>query len=236
MATQINTGPITSKSVVTVFSPASPSSTGEWSGNLSVVPGGTGLRLTYPTSLAAGNSPVRFGLGIAHAGTGWYYHRMKVHFSGNWTNAGNPVIKLCEPRTEQQGNGAGATENDVIGGFVNAGPTQSFLTLLLQGPDGHFSDLMPQPSTDANANISDGNWHTIEVLFGPESTPGAGNGTYKAWVDGVQVASYTGVLWLAPGNTAGWPYLMFDPVYGGVQSSPPSLMYWDVDQIYVSTR
>ena len=54
------------------------------------------------------------------------------------------------------------------------------------------------------SNLSDGSWHTMEVLFGPESSPGAGNGTYLGWVDGNQIASYNNVLWLAPGNNVGW--------------------------------
>jgi uncharacterized protein YjdB len=236
MVTQVNTGPLTSTAPFTVFSPSTPTATGAWSGNLSLVPDGTGLRITYPTSVVAGNAPVSFGVGIPSPGTGWYYQRMKIRFSANWTNASNPLVKLCEPRTQQTGNPSGPDENHVISGFVNAGPTQSFLTILLQGPNGHFRDLFAQPTTNPRANLSDGNWHLMEVLFGPESTPGAGNGTYVAWVDGVQIASYNNVLWLAPGNNIGWPYLLFQPIYGGVQSSPPYTMYWDLDQLYVSTR
>ena len=161
---------------------------------------------------------------------------MKVRFSSNWTNADNPVIKLCEPRTWGQGDASGPTENDVIGGWVSGAPTASYLSVLLQGPYSKYRDLDAEPATDAQANLSNGNWHTMEVLFAPESSPGAGNGGYQAWVDGVQIAKYTDVQWLASGNKPGWPYLMFDPVYGGMQSSPPYTMYWDVDQIYVSTR
>ena len=236
MAPQIKTGSITSTSAVTIFSPSTPSSTGDWIGNLSVVPGGTGLRLTYRPSLVAGNSPVRFGLAVPSPGTGRYYQRMQVRFSSNWTNVNNPVIKMCEPRTQQSGSGTGPNENDVIGGWTGTAPTTSYLTVLLQGPNGNYRDLTEQPSGNPRANLSDGNWHVMEVLFGPESSPGAGNGTYVAWVDGNQIASYNNVLWLAPGNNVGWPYLMFDPVYGGTKSSPPYTMYWDVDQIYVSTR
>jgi Bacterial Ig-like domain (group 2) len=236
MATQVNTGALTSTAPFSMFSSSSQSSSGAWSGNLTPVPGGTGLRITYRTNLPAGSAPVTFGVGIRSPGTGWYYQRMNVRFSPNWTNAENPVIKLCEPQTQQHGSGEGPTENPVIGGFVNAGPTESYLTTLLQGPNGHFRDLFAEPTPNAQANLSDGNWHTMEVLFGPESSPGAGNGTYKAWVDGVQVASDDNVLWLAPGNRVGWPYLLFQPVYGGVQSRPPSTMYWDFDELYVSTR
>ncbi len=233
---QVNMPSITSTAAFSNFSPTSTSSTGQWSGNLTTVPGGSGLRITYRPNLMAGGSPVRFGISLASAGSGWYYQRMKIRFSSNWTNANNPVVKLCEPQTEQEGNPAGPDENHVISAFVHADPTQSYLTVLLQGPDSHFRDLTEQPVANPAANLSDGNWHTMEVLFGPESSPGAGNGTYTGWVDGTQVASYTNVQWLAAGNRAGWPYLLFDPVYGGMDSSPPYIMYWDFDALYVSTR
>ena len=201
------------------------------------MPGGSGLRITYRTSLAAGGSPVRFGIGLPSAGSGWYYQRMNVRFSSNWTDANNNLVKLCEPRTQQNGSGSGPNENDVVEAYVNGDPTKSYLTLALQGPNGHVGNLYEQPMANPKANLlTDGNWHVMEVLFGPESSPGAGNGSYSAWVDGVQIASYSTVQWLAAGNKAGWPYLMFDPVYGGTNSKPPYTMYWDFDALYVSTR
>jgi hypothetical protein len=238
MAVQINTGPITSSpGPFSVFSPSSPSQYGEWSGNLSVVPGGTGLRLTYPTNLSGGYSPVRFGHAIPSAGTGWYYQRMLVRFSPNWTLSGNVAMKFCEPRTQQQGSGQGPNENHVIGAHdFETNSVNAFFYVLLQGPNGHFEDLFEQPQYSPASNLKGGGWHLIEVLFTPESTPGAGNGSYTGWVDGVQIANYTNVLWLAAGNQVGWPYLMFDPTYGGGSHNPAQSMYWDFDQLYVSTR
>jgi hypothetical protein len=239
MSTQINTGPITSTAGFDQFSGSSASATGEWAGNLAPVPSasGTGLRVTYPTSLVGGNSPVRFGRAIASAGTGWYYQRMMVRFSSNWTLSGNVALKLCEPRTQQQGSGQGPNENHVIGAHdFETQSVNAFLYVLLQGPNGHFADLFEQPKYSPAANLKGGAWHLIEVLFTPESTPGAGDGTYTGWVDGTQIANYTNVLWLAAGNQVGWPYLMFDPTYGGGTNSPAQSMYWDFDQLYVSTR
>jgi uncharacterized protein YjdB len=235
MVTQVNTGPLTSAAPFSVFSPTTPNAQGEWSGNLTTVPGGSGLRLMYQPNLQGGYSPVRFGVGIPSAGTGWYYQRMKVRFSPNWTMSGNIGVKLCEPRTQQLGGPSG--ENHVIGtqDFLTES-THAWLYVLLQGPDGQSRDLFEQPHYVAAANLAGGAWHTIELLFTPESTPGAGNGTYTGWVDGTQIAHYTNVQWLAAGNQIGWPYLMFDPTYGGGTHSPATTMYWDFDQLYVSTK
>lgn len=238
MAVQINTGPITaSPSIFTVFSPATPSPEGEWRGNLSVVPHGTGLRMTYPTVLSGGYSPVRFGVSIPSAGTGWYYLRMKIRLSPNWTMSGNNTMKFCEPLTQQHGSGQGPNENHVIGAndFLSTS-AHSFFYVALQGPNGHFQNLREKPANNPASDLAGGAWHLVEVLFTPESAPGAGDGTYAGWVDGVQVANWTSVLWLAPGNAVGWPHLMFDPTYGGGRNSPAQKMYWDMDELYVSTR
>ena len=146
-------------------------------------------------------------------------------------------MKLCEPRTEQSGSVAGPNENHVIGVHTSGpGSPQSWFYVMLQGPNSHFGDLFEQPLYQSRANISDGAWHTVEVLFAPESSPGAGNGGYTGWVDGTQIAHYTNVQWLARGNRAGWPYLMFDPTFGGGTHHPNQNMYWELDDLYVSTR
>ena len=64
------------------------------------------------------------------------------------------------------------------------------------------------PIANPRANLTDGNAHVVEVLFGPESTPGAGNGTYQAWVDGVQIAERLQQCPLARRRqtTWSWPY------------------------------
>lgn len=235
---QVNTGPMTSiPSYFSIFSSSTPASYGEWSGNLTTVPGGTGLRIMYKPGLQGGYSPVRFGTGVHSAGSGWYYQRMKIRFSPNWTLNGNVGLKFCEPRTQQTGSGVAANENDVISMHdFETRSTHAWFMVLLQGPNGQARNLFEQPQYNSAANLNNGAWRTVEVLFTPESTPGAGDGSYTGWVDGVQIAHYTSVRWLAPGNQVGWPYLMFDPTYGGGNNSPPTTMYWDVDQVYVSTK
>src|SRR5262249_47608423 len=146
-------------------------------------------------------------------------------------------LKFCEPRTEQQGPVQGPNENHVIGAHDFAQQTtHAWLYVLLQGPNGHYRNLYEQQRYNRNADLATGGWHTIEVVFGPETVPGAGDGLYMAWVDVKPVASYKDVHWLAPGNRRGWPYLMFDPTFGGGPHSPASTIYWDVDDIYVSTK
>lgn len=233
---QIDTGHITAfPAGWSNFSPSSPSSTGEWSGNLIVSPAGNGLRVLYPTNLAGGNSPVRFGRGIPAAGSGGYYERRTMWFSPGFVFPANTGVKIGEPRTLYQGPVSGPYENHVTGTFdTSTDQLHSNIATLLQGPNGNFRDIF---GTTAAADLTGGAPKMCEWLFGPESTPGKGDGTCKMAVDGVQVADATGVLWLAPGNLPGWPYWMVDPTYGGAPATvhPPALQWWEIDNLFVST-
>jgi hypothetical protein len=231
MSTQINAGAMTSLS--------SPSFAVTMASGLSLTPGG-GWRVTYTPSLEGGNAPVVFSTAdFASAGSGWLYQRFQIRFSTNFTASSNSGVKINEPRTNYPGGGDNATENHVM--YVSAwdvSPSRLSLCLALQGPNGHFADVNPQPSSNTKAVLStgDGAWHTVEILFGPESSAGAGNGLYQAWVDGTEVANYNNIQWLAAGQKAGWPRVTFVPTYGGGPAHPPSTMYFDVNQLFVSTK
>jgi Bacterial Ig-like domain (group 2) len=228
MTTQFNTGNITSfaqSGLVMVNGPTP-----------SVVPGSSGLRVMYTPILAGGYSPEVFGTGdFTNQGTGWLYMRMQIRFSSNWTTNGNATVKLCEPHTLYENGGPGGpNENHIIyGSATDFGSTKVALALGLQGPNGQARNLHP---TSPAAILSDGRWHTMEVLLGPESSAGAGNGTYQGWVDGVQIANYSNVHYLAAGQTRAWKALLYDPTYGGGTASPPDDIYWDMNQLFVSTK
>jgi len=237
MTVQIDTGPITSfgASGLTMYSPSTKNSYGEWSGNLtSPLPDGTGIRIHYDSSLVAGNSPVRAGRRIPSSGTGWYFQRWRVRFSPNWTTNGNPCIKMCEPQSQEHGSGAGATSNPILGGWTTPfGDTRVVPWFAKQGPNASFANYGP---ASAPFVLSDGNWHTWEILLTPESNIGAADGKIDFWVDAGSHFQQTHVQFLTSGMTAGWPFWLMDPVYGGVVARPPTAMWWDWDQLYVSTR
>ncbi len=245
MATQVNTGEMRGLPAGwTMFSPATISSTGEWSGNLTAAPD-AGARLTYASTVTGGYSPVRFGTAIKSPGTGWYYQRMKIRFSSNYTTNGNSGIKLCEPRTQNQTLPSGQNDN-IYGGADTA--TDAYLAFGQQGSTtGNLPPNYSPPFTYKGweplgnlAGPNRGSWQLVEVVLQPETTPGAGNGVYTAYRNGVQIYTQANVKWLATGQAAGWPYLMFDPTYGGGNNSPPPApagpVYWDVDSVYVSTK
>jgi hypothetical protein len=220
----------------TNFSPNTPSSTGEFAGNISRDVSGSGLRVTYPTTLSAANSPVRYGTSLIHTGTGLFYSYRTVQFSSNWRMAAAGGTKLYEPRVFAQGNGAGATENHVGGAGYQVTNNASILQaqIFLQGPNSQ--SLVINPSTSTIGIVTGGAPHTVEEIWQQDSPAGAGNATYQCWVDGALTINRTGLTMIAAGNTPGWNFYMVDPTYGGVGSSPPVQMYHIVDKLYVATK
>ncbi len=264
MHTQINTGAMTTApatsypadtwteggTTFTNYSPTSMSSTGEWSKNLSAVPGG-GVRVTYNPSLAGGNSPVRFGATIPSTGSGYLYVRWKFRLSSNWTLSNASGLKVMEPRT------VNSSENHVLGVGADGQSTNGsnmWIGALLQfatssgtsgiNVPGNSSGQSPVPSQVFSSTVANvggaarGSWHTMEASFQPESSAGTKNAVITFWVDGVQVNQSGGLHLFLSGERMGWNFLMFDPTYGGDASSdhPPASIYWDIDQLYVSTK
>ncbi|HTA74824.1 MAG TPA: Ig-like domain-containing protein [Gemmatimonadaceae bacterium] len=275
MTMQINTGPMTTApanngsvsqwtegtATFTNFSPVSPIAVGslfaDAAANITSIPGESGLRVNYPTDLAGGYSPVRWGTSIPGVGTGYLYIRFKIRLSPNWTLSQALGIKVMEPRTSS------GVENHVISLTAADGTktgSDMWVQWLLQGgsnvdlpgaPQGFTAPRADYLSSLANLGGSAlGSWHTVEVYCVPESPAGARNGQLTWWVDGTMVWTSVGVTpgtgglpsagiayWSA-GETQGWNYLLFDPTYGGDSDTdhPPYLIYWDLDQLYVSTK
>jgi uncharacterized protein YjdB len=268
MVQQINTGPMTTApsqvsngqwtegtATFTNWSPNTPNSVGEVATNLSAVPDGSGLRLTYPTDLDGGYSPVRFGTGIPNQGTGYLYIRWKMRFSPNWTLSQAGGVKLMEPRTTGsenhiiEANSYGLSQNggnlwaDFCLQFAEGANTVAYFVPGTNGMPDKTSYFSSSAANLGGSNL--GSWHTVEYYMQPESPAGAGNGQLTIWVDGTQVFQTGGagtppggMHFFQSGETMGWNYLQFDPTYGGDSANdhPPYDIYWDLDQLYVSTK
>jgi hypothetical protein len=249
MTAQLDTGPLTTAPPATgtwtngtvkftMYSPATMTSTGESSANLVRVSCGSGLRLLYNPSLEGGYSPVVFGTSIASPGTTTYYQRWRVRTVPNWAGPRNGNgVKLCEPQALNTGSGSGAGTNDILMMWPNGGATDQMSAMEgLQGPNGNFADL--GVNQGLIGNLSDGAWHWDERIYVAESKAGAGDGQYYAYYDGVLVAKYTDVLWLAPGGTWGINAWVVDATFGGAPTTTHPLAgdFWDFDELYVSTK
>lgn len=268
MSVQIDTGPIAlappsaqgqswtlgaGAGVFTMYSGPTPSAYGATSANLTLVPGDTGYRTVFATTVHGGWAPVSWGVSIPHAGTGTVYIRYRTRYSANWTmlgTDGQPAVgqKQMEPRT--------AHENHVIGVVIDSNPTDFYIASLLQGgttnndvPSVNAPPYPTRASVEPNGQLGGprlGSWHWVEHVWQQESVAGQLTGYATCWVDGQLVYDAHGLGFLTagayPNNTPpGWNYLMFNSTFGGAPDgrhpldlSPP--MAWDIDQLYVSTR
>lgn len=228
----------------TNFSPASPSSTGDWAQNLDLVSnyqtGQSGYRIFYPTNLQGGNSPVRWGISWSGThGTGTLYHSFRFRLSPNWTlslASGLKVIRIFQSN--------GPNNNHFIGfgadGLATDGSNMWAGGLLQFNSSQYFANVPGSPNGQAQSptasginaagnigGVGRGSWHIFEQLRIPESPAGANNGQWTFWVDGVLVwtsvgkalgtggVPTNGVRFNETGQTPGYSGFIFDPTYGG---------------------
>jgi hypothetical protein len=236
-------------STFNMYSPAQINSVGEWSGNLTLVPSpGTGLRVNYLPSLDGGNYPVNFGWSLPYADTGKFYISFLITFSPSFTPPIPNGIKLFEPRVNAQGSGSGGTENHIIpctygGGFSN--PPKDTLPAIgigllyaggsLQGPNSQNRNLVPNQTNIPN--LADGAQHLIEAYAQQDTNPlGSGNGVFSLWQDNQLVCEYTNCIYLANGNTPGWPFFISQATYGGAPATthPPAAQFWAFDSLTIA--
>jgi len=209
---------------------------------------GTGLRVLYPASLPGGFAPVIFGFTLPGAGKTLYI-RMRVRYSPNWTNNGNVGTKICEPQFVNSNNGG--NENDAIGGHCDNPPqADQYLQVLQQWgnglplafrnlPDGNPTSWARADPNGQLAGPTAGTWHTIELLFTPQSSTSTADGGCRIMNDGNECVNATNVQWVQGSDSQNWGYIRFEPTYGGGHNSPPNVtpfLYWDFDELYVSSK
>lgn len=244
MTPQINTGAMTALPAgLTMLSPATwgaPFQTGQ-AANLAPVPVGTGLRVTYPSILPGGFSPVRFSFALATPSPQMYV-RYLVRYSSNWTNNGNTGTGMFAPQFSGSNNAG--NENDLITGRCDNPPAVDQYVVVQQ--QGQATRTLPAVTTtyaaaDPNGNMagpSRGSWHTVEALFTAQSSTASANGSCTVWMDGTQCFTASNVAWVSGADSPNWATLLCDPTYGGGTNSPPAVspaLHWDFDQLYVST-
>jgi hypothetical protein len=244
----------------TCDSPTTPSSVGEWSGNIQVGPGGHGIMMLYPSNLAGGYSPGRFHFALPKTGTGYLYAGFTFEYSSDWNFSKAIGAKLLEPRTVNAGNNHVFAWNceDTAG---NPDGVSAWPLFLLQG--NHFADIpgapagYPGPTSVYSSTIANvggpnrGKQHVVELYVEPETPTGTGtNGQITFWVDDVQVFTTVGGT---PGGGTGIPsagitfdsggfnYIQFDPTYGGDSATdhPPAAdqpMYWSINNLLFAVR
>lgn len=76
-------------------------------------------------------------------------------------------------------------------------------------------------------------WHKYEMLL-VANTPGVADGSFSYWLDGIKVAEYTGIGYVASGQNGRWEEFMWSPTYGGVGGTIVTPFYSQCDHLYLS--
>lgn len=208
---------------------------------LSLNPSGSGLLFTFPTSLPGGNEPAFAYAPFSLAGvtqTGWLYYRYDVTFSANFTLNGNSAQKI-----NYLAPVSGNATNDFLGAQVDQRSAGQVPLYLVMEQQGSVTNNLPTGDIGAGFESQEGplpavggKW-TLEVVIQPETTPGAGNGSYYQWCNGQLLYKQLGtVKWYNAGETPGFLALKLQPVYGGGTNSPPAVLTMLYDNLYASVK
>ncbi len=90
--------------------------------------------------------------------------------------------------------------------------------------------LVPNAS---NPPITLGRWHRVEWYVKYETSPGAGDGIVRWWMDGALVGDYASVRF--PGDN-GFVEYQISPTWGGVGGRKTETDFMRFDQSYISSR
>lgn len=93
-------------------------------------------------------------------------------------------------------------------------------------------EVLP-PNVDATSRVTPGTWQRWEVVL-RANTPGARNGEFHLWMDGIEVARYTDVEYLAPGESQAWMMVDIEPIWGGLGDQLVAAQWMRFDHIYIS--
>jgi uncharacterized protein YjdB len=170
-------------------------------------------QMKYPAGFSGGASPA-----TAEKGLGSKYSTLYVSYwikySSNWQAHGSGANKqFC-----LWSNG----RNDTITEGFGSGSGMIQPGVALQGSE----NAALRPNIVTNAELKRGVWHHLEYVIA------IGTGTMDWWLDGVQVAHYTGRTITGPvWNTISWC-----PVWGGMGGTVPADQTMSMDHLYVSGK
>jgi hypothetical protein len=188
------------------------------------------LQARYPIGTVGGTTPATPGRIVKKiAGSPqWLYLSVWVQLSSNWRAHSTGTNKILYvwmdggPKFFLSAEGSNAAD------LAPAGRLQGT-------PDDELrrrEQLMPNVSPK---RVIPGKWQRWEVLL-KANTPGASNGEFHVWIDGVETGRYTDVAYLASNEKTNWTAVDVEPIWGGGGDRLPATQTMKFDHIYVSQK
>jgi hypothetical protein len=176
------------------------------------------LEYAYPAGFAGGTAPATHYYPLANRKEVFIGLQWKV--SDPWHGHASAVNKL------QFIYLAGGSDVAMVMHGVDGGPYE--LRVLPQWPEHNDSWLTPNVT---RRPVALGRWHRVEWYLKYESSPGAGDGIIRWWLDGTPLGNYTTVRFP---NDAGFAEYQLSPTWGGVGDIKRQHDSYRFDHSYIS--
>ncbi len=192
------------------------------------------MRTRFRTGLPGGSGPVTMG--------GWDANgaRYSKLYLSMWMMIEGPDYYQNNNGTKMSyfGYGRDPSPADNEGIFImNGGGTQHFTASsfgfhFFQG--GHIVPVrVMDQNVDTRKLMTCGVWHHWELLL-ELNTLGQANGKLKVWIDGIRILDYSDVVYITPGNLAGFRAWKWNPTWGGAGGPRIRDDYMRADHVYLS--
>jgi hypothetical protein len=202
-------------------------------GNFSLVPDATAPQaqatvgqVLYPAGFPGGTEPVNLYVPLGNRSTMYlaFWFKMSPNFYGHPNSSVNKIFHIWiggVNRVYVAAMGAGNISSFQPQVRLQQVPTQANLNL---GPN-----LVP------SASMVRDRWYKWEIVL-HANTPGVADGTVEMWLNGVKIASYTNVQFVAPGQGNTWETINWAPTWGGTGATVPADQWMRMNEIYLSGR
>lgn len=186
------------------------------------------LHTRFPPGLKGGTSPYHVNLAWKPIST--FYQSIGIRIPQPWSNGGNSGTKFQylwttptnHSYTSLFAGNPGAANYGKMALNIQSPSCSGTTCGGLKGGQLYFGSF--------NWNTAAPGFHWFESLYTLGSAA-------TFWVDGVQVASKTGMLWAGASiPQTGWSWTSIQPTYGGGTHSPPMSLYLDFTQPYISGK
>ena len=192
--------------------------------------------IRYPAGFGGGDSPAFTERSLANT-AGTLYVSMWIKYSSNWVGHVTGTNKILHFWV--------AGTNKIFAMAEGGGSAPLTPQIGLQGiaapyDDGHGHvatgvNLQPNLPGQTGAQLVRGQWYRWEMVF-TINTGGGANGTADWWINGVQVAHYTGITYVGSGQSRVFDRMRWDPTWGGLTGTVPADQYLYMDHIYMSGK
>lgn len=183
-------------------------------------------RSQFPLGFQGGSGPISTGRSLGGNYTEIYVS-FWIRFSTNWDGHTAYVNKIFHIWIN------GLNRVYVTSQGVNAGPMQPQINLQQINENPVSRNLTP--NITHSQLMTRGQWHRWEIVL-RSNTPGQPDGRADWWVDGVQVASWSGINYVPSSGNPRWTDVVWNPTWGGIGDVVPATQFMDIDHVYISGK